>query len=65
MPAAEKAVRDAANDISEALVERLESSKKLNEQDKSTILKLAQHALKPFSVESSVAETSSDFSESS
>ena len=48
MPAAEKAVRDAAVDISDELIERLESAKKLNEEDKATILKLAQQALTEF-----------------
>ena len=48
MPAAEKAVRDAAVNISDELVERLESSKKLNEEDKATILKLAQQTLTEF-----------------
>ena len=48
MPAAEKTVRDAAVDISDELIERLESAKKLNEEDKATILKLAQQALTEF-----------------
>tara|TARA_R110001592_G_scaffold94561_3_gene273607 strand:- start:1952 stop:3481 length:1530 start_codon:yes stop_codon:yes gene_type:complete len=51
MPAAEKAVRDVAANITDELVERLESSDKLSEKDKTTILDLGLEALKGFKVD--------------
>ncbi|WP_133011278.1 alternate F1F0 ATPase, F1 subunit alpha [Marinomonas flavescens] len=49
MPAAEQAVRDAAVDMPNELIERLESSEKLTKQDKAVILQLARKALDTFS----------------
>jgi F-type H+-transporting ATPase subunit alpha len=51
MQAAEKAVLDAAVNITDELVERLESAEKLSEQDKATILELGREALKGFKVD--------------
>jgi F-type H+-transporting ATPase subunit alpha len=48
MPAAEKVVRDVAVNVSDELIGRLNSTDKLNEEDKSTILKLAHQALIEF-----------------
>jgi F-type H+-transporting ATPase subunit alpha len=48
MPAAEQAVRGAAANISDELIERLESSDKLSKENKAVILQLARQALDDF-----------------
>jgi len=49
MPMAEKLVRDAAVNVSDELIERLNSVNKLNEEDKNAILTLSRQALIAFS----------------
>jgi F-type H+/Na+-transporting ATPase subunit alpha len=51
MPAAEQAVRDAAENISDDIVERLESTDKLSKEDKAVILELGRQALETFSID--------------
>jgi F-type H+-transporting ATPase subunit alpha len=48
MPAAEQAVRGAAANISDELIERLESSDKLSKENKTVILQFAREALDDF-----------------
>ncbi|AWY01506.1 F0F1 ATP synthase subunit alpha [Marinomonas primoryensis] len=48
MPAAEQAVRSTAANISDELIERLESSDKLSKENKAVILQLAREALDDF-----------------
>lgn len=45
MPAAEKAVREAAVDISEEIQDRLQSGEKLSDADREAIINLAQNAI--------------------
>lgn len=58
MDAGERAVRTVADGLSADLIARLESAKKLSTEDRTTILKLAQHAL----AESTVEPESDDIS---
>jgi len=58
MPEAEQAVRDVAVDISDELIERLNSANKLNEEDKKAILELTRQALNVF-----LADDGADFKE--
>ena len=51
MPAAEQAVRDAAANISDDIVERLESTDKLSKEDKTVILEIARQALETFNTD--------------
>lgn len=56
MPAAEQAVRDAAANITDDIVERLESTDKLSKDDKAVILELARQALETFSTDTDLGE---------
>ncbi len=55
MPAAEQAVRGAAANISNELIERLESSDKLSKENKAVILQLARQALDDFLADAGLA----------
>tara|TARA_R110001632_G_scaffold232271_1_gene372667 strand:- start:36453 stop:38030 length:1578 start_codon:yes stop_codon:yes gene_type:complete len=55
MPAAEQAVRGAAANISDELIERLESSDKLSKENKAVILQLAREALDDFLADAGLA----------
>lgn len=56
MPAAEQAVRDAAANITDDIVERLESTDKLSKEDKAVILEFARQALETFSTDTDLGE---------
>ncbi len=51
MTAAQQAVREAAADISQALCERFDSAKKLSDEDRAAIIKIASNALTSFQAE--------------
>ena len=48
MPAAERAVREAATDFPDELTARFDNAEQLSDQDRATILKSASRALAPF-----------------